>query len=135
LVHGSVNRAGVASPWFHHGLHSGRRQWLTGARLNGRSGPWRLAARVATRRGLCDVIRGLLIGAQTTVRRWRSGGGASAPSGYGACMNEEGRRRGEGVRCSTGVWVPFYWVGTKQGWPGMAGGGGNWCLHGYHYQE
>jgi hypothetical protein len=28
------------------------------------------------------------------VRRWHTGGGTSAPSGYGVGANEEGRRRG-----------------------------------------
>jgi hypothetical protein len=40
----------VAGPWFHRGLHSCRRQGLTGAQPNGRSGPRRLAVRVAMRR-------------------------------------------------------------------------------------
>jgi hypothetical protein len=66
--------------------------------------------------------------------RWRrTGDEASAPSGHGAGTIEEGRRRGEGMRCSTGVRVPFYRVGRGAGRPGMAGGGGNWCLHGCRY--
>jgi hypothetical protein len=40
------------------------------------------------------VIGGPLTGARTAARRWRTGGGASAPSGYDMCSNEEGRRRG-----------------------------------------
>jgi hypothetical protein len=68
-------------------------------------------------------------------RRWRTGGGALAPRGYDVGANDEGRRRDEGVRCSTGVWVPFYRVGREAGRPGMMGGGGNWCLHGCHYWE
>jgi hypothetical protein len=60
---------------------------------------------------------------------------ATAPSGHDTCSIEEGRRRGEGVRCSTVVRVPFYRVGRGVEWPGMADGGGNWCLHGCHYQS
>jgi hypothetical protein len=39
---------------------------------------------------------GPLTGTQTAARRWHTGGGASAPSGYDAGSNEEGRRQGEG---------------------------------------
>jgi hypothetical protein len=41
--------------------------------------------------------------ARTTARRRRTGGVALAPSCYGVGANEEGRWRGEGVGCSTGV--------------------------------
>jgi hypothetical protein len=68
--------------------------------------------RVATGRAQHGTTGGPLTGARTMVSRWRTGGGASAPSGYGASANEGGRR-GEGVRCSTGVWVPFYRVGRE----------------------
>jgi hypothetical protein len=102
-VHGSVDRAGLAGPRFHRGLHTGRRQVLTGARPNGRSGPSRLATRVTTGRVRRGTIGGPLTGAQMISWRWRTGGGASAPSGYSAGAIEEGRRRGEGVRCSTRV--------------------------------
>jgi hypothetical protein len=77
--------------------------------------------RVATRRGRHNTTRGPLNGARTTVRRWRTGGGALTPSGYGAGADEEGRRRGGGVRCSIGVWVLFYRVGKEAG---AAGNGG-----------
>jgi hypothetical protein len=48
------------------------------------------------RRGLRDTTRGPLTGARTTAMRWRTGDGASAPSGYDASSNEDRRRRGEG---------------------------------------
>jgi hypothetical protein len=70
---------------------------------------WRREGRDAGRLG------GPLTEARTTVRRWHIGGGASTPSGHGAGTIEEGRRRGEGVRCSTGVWVPFYRVRWEAG--------------------
>jgi hypothetical protein len=44
------------------------------------------------RRGRHDATEGPLNGARTTARRWRTSGGASAPSGYSAGSNEEGRR-------------------------------------------
>jgi hypothetical protein len=69
------------------------------------------------------------------VRRRRTGDEASAPSDHGTGMIDEGRRRGEGVRFSTGVRLPFYMVGRLAGWPGMAGGGGNWRRHGCRYQS
>jgi hypothetical protein len=104
-VHEFVDRAGVAGPRFDHGLHSGRWPGLIGACPSDRSGPRRLAARVAT------------------ARRRRTGDEASAPSGHGTGTVEEGRKRGEGVRGSTGVRVPFYRVGREAG---AAGNGGRW---------
>jgi hypothetical protein len=77
------------------------------------------------RRGRRGTTGGLLIRARMATWRWRTGGGASAPSGYCAGSNEEGRRGGEGVRCSTRVWVPFYRVRRGRGRSGMAGSGGN----------
>jgi hypothetical protein len=62
-----------------------------------------------------------LTGAWMAARRWRTGDETSAPSSYGASVNKEGMRQGEGVRCSTGVWVPFYRVGRGQGWPEIGG--------------
>jgi hypothetical protein len=67
------------------------------------------------------VTGGPLIGARTAVRWWHIGGGALTPSGYGAGANEEGKRQGEGMRCSTGVCVPFYSVRREAG---AAGNGG-----------
>jgi hypothetical protein len=67
------------------------------------------------------------------MRMWRTGGGASAPSGYGTGSNEEGRRGVKGVRCSTSVWVPFYRVRRGRGRSGMVGSSGNWHLHGCRY--
>jgi hypothetical protein len=69
------------------------------------------------------------------VRRRRTDGGASVPNGYNAGTIEEGRRKSEGVRCSTEVWGPFIGPGGRRGWPETAGGGDNWRLHGYHYRE
>jgi hypothetical protein len=54
-------------------------------------------------------------------RRWRTDGGASVPSGHGAGAIEEGRRRGEGVRCSTRVWGSFYRVRREAGAAGNRG--------------
>jgi hypothetical protein len=132
-VHEFMDRTGVAGPRFHRGLHGGRWPGLVGARPGGRSEPRRLAARVAMGRARCGATGGPLTGAQVTTRRRRTGDKASFPSSHGAGTIEEGRRRGEVVRCSTGVRVPFYRVGRGAGRPGMAGGGGNWCLHGYRY--
>jgi hypothetical protein len=115
-VHEFMDRAGVAGPRFHRGLHGGRWLGLVGARPSGRSGPQRLAARVAMGRARCSVTGGPLTGARATARRRRIGDEASAPSGHGARMIEEGRRQGEVVRCSTAVRVPFYMVG--RGWGG-----------------
>jgi hypothetical protein len=131
-VHEFVDRAGVAGPRFHRGLHGGRWPELVGARPSGRSGPRRLATRVAMGRARRGVTGGPLTGARATARRRRTDDEASAPSSHGAGMIEEGRRRGEGVRFSTGVRLPFYRVGRGAGRPGMVGGGGNWRLHGYH---
>jgi hypothetical protein len=58
---------------------------------------------------------GLLTGARMMVRRQRTDDGASVPSGHGAGLIEEGRRRGEGVRCCTGVWGSFYGFGREAG--------------------
>jgi hypothetical protein len=73
------------------------------------------------RRARRGVTGGPLTGAQTTARRWRTGDGALAPSGRGTGTIEEGRRRGEWVTCSTGVWVPFYRVGREAGAAGNSG--------------
>jgi hypothetical protein len=129
------DHAGVAGPRFHRGLHGGRWPGLVGARPSGRSGPRRLAARVVTGRARLGATGGPLTGARATARRRRTGDEASAPSAHGVGTVDEGRRRGEGVRCSTGVRVPFYRVGRGAGRPGMAGGGGNWCLHGCRYRS
>jgi hypothetical protein len=67
------------------------------------------------------VTGGSLTEARMMVRRWCTGDGASAPSDHGAGTIEEGRSRGEGVRCSTGVWVPFYRVGREAGAAGNSG--------------
>jgi hypothetical protein len=74
-VHGLVDHAGVASPRFHHGLHSGRQQGLTGARPNGRSGPRQLAASVEMGRARHGATRGPFTGARTMVRRWHTAAG------------------------------------------------------------
>jgi hypothetical protein len=128
-----MDRAGVADPRFHHGLHGGRWPGLVEAQPSSRSGQRRLAARVATGRARRGVTGGPLNGARASATRRRTGDEALAPSDHGAGTIEEGRRRGEVVRCSTGVRVPFYRVGKGAGRPGMAGGGGNWRLHGCHY--
>jgi hypothetical protein len=90
---------------------------------------------VATGRARRGVTGGLLTGAQATARRRHTTDEASAPSGHGAGTIEEGRRRGEVVRCSTGVRVPFYMVGRGAGRPGMMVYFGNWHLHGCCYQS
>jgi hypothetical protein len=134
-VHEFMDRAGVAGPRFHHGLHGGRWPGLVRARPSGRFGPRQLAARVATGRKRRDATGGLLTGARATARRRRTDDEASALGSHVAGMIEEGRRRGEVVRCSTGVRVPFYRVGRGAGRPGMAGGGGSWHLHGCRYRS
>jgi hypothetical protein len=114
-VHEFVDRVGVAGPQFHRGLHGGRWPGLVRSRPSGHSGPRRHAARVATGRARRSATGGPLTGARATTRRRRTSDDASAPSGHGAGMIEEGWRRGEGVRCSTGVRVPFYRVGRGAG--------------------
>jgi hypothetical protein len=66
---------------------------------------------------------GPLTGARTMARRWHTGDGALTLSGYGAGVIEDERRRGEGVRCSTRVSVPFYRLGREAG---AVGNGGRW---------
>jgi hypothetical protein len=63
----------------------------------------------------------LLTGARMMARRRRTDGGALVPSGHGAGAIEEGRRRGEGVRCPTGVWGSFYRVRREAGVAGNCG--------------
>jgi hypothetical protein len=128
-----MDHARVVGPQFDRGLHGGRWPGLIRARPSGRSGPWRLAARVAMGRARRGAIGGPLTEAQATTRRRRTGNEASAPSGHGAGTIEEGRRRGEVVRCSTRVRVPFYRVGRAVGRLGMAGDDDNWRLHGCRY--
>jgi hypothetical protein len=55
-----------------------------------------------------------------TARRQRTDGGASVPSGHDVGAIEV-RRRGEGVRCSTGVWGSYYRVGREAGAAGNRG--------------
>jgi hypothetical protein len=50
-----------------------------------------------------------------TVRRRRTDGGASVPNGYDVGAIEEGRKKGEGVTCSTEVWESFYRAGREAG--------------------
>jgi hypothetical protein len=134
-VHEFVDRTGVAGRRFHRGLHNGRLPGLIGAWPSGRSGPWRLAARVAKGRARRGTTGGPLTGARATARRQRTDNEGSAPSGHSVGTIMEGRRRGEGVRCSTRVRVPFFMVGRGAGRPGMAGGGDNWRLHGCRYRS
>jgi hypothetical protein len=131
--------SGLASGWPVHestmDSPRGQRQRLTGAQPSDRSGPWWLAARVETGRARRGVTGGILTGARMMARRQHTDGGASVPSGHDAGAIEEGRRRGEGMRCSTRVWGSFIGSRGRRGRPGTAGGGGNWRLHGCHYRE
>jgi hypothetical protein len=122
-VHEFVDHAMVAGPRFHCGLHSGRQPGRVGARPSSHSGPRRLAARVPTGRARRGVTGGPLTESRVMARRRRTGDEALAPSGHDAGTIEEGRRRGEGVRCSTEVRVPFYRVGREAG---AVGNGGRW---------
>jgi hypothetical protein len=92
------------------------------ARPSGRSGPRRLATRVATRRGRGGTAEELLTGAWTTVRRWRNGGRSLAQKGND--MGVTGRRTGEangvGVFCRGGGGGPF--IGPREGHRGGEGG-------------
>jgi hypothetical protein len=45
-------------------------------------------------------------------RRRCTGGGASAPTSDGTSIIEGRRRRTRSAWCFTGVWAPFYRVGT-----------------------
>jgi hypothetical protein len=67
---------------------------------------------VETGRAQRGMTGGPLTRARMTVRRQRTDGGASDPNGYGPGAIEEGRRKGEGVRCSTEVWGSFYRAGA-----------------------
>jgi hypothetical protein len=97
-VHEFVDRAGVAGPRFHHGLHSGRRSGLRATAACREGGDEKVAMR-------------------------RTGDEALATSSHGAGTIEEGRRGGEGVTCSIRVRVPFYRVGREAG---AARNGGRW---------
>jgi hypothetical protein len=81
----------------HGGPWTGPWRRLTEAQLSGRSGPWWLAARVATRRGQCSATGEPLTGAWTTMRRRHDGGGASAQKGDGVGMAERRRGQADGV--------------------------------------
>jgi hypothetical protein len=116
---------GPASGWPVHGstVHypRGRQQGLTEARPSDRSGPRWLAARVETGRARRGATGGLLTGARMMARRRRTDGGTLVPSGQDVGAIEESRRRGEGLRCSTGVWGSFYRVGREAGAAGNRG--------------
>jgi hypothetical protein len=77
--------------------------------------------RVETGRARRGATGGPLTRAWMTVRRRRTDGGASVPNGYDAGVIEEGRRKGEGVRCSTEVWGSFYRPGREAGAAGNRG--------------
>jgi hypothetical protein len=81
------------------------------------------------------ATRGPLTGA----RMQRGGGAPAVGLRLQAAPARAQMRRGggevKGVRCFSGVWVPFYRVGRGCGQPGMVGGGDNWRLHHCHYRE
>jgi hypothetical protein len=105
-VHGSWTSSGVAGPRVHCGLPPL---------------PQRLAARVETGQARHGATEGPLTRARMTVKRRRTDGGASVPNGYSASAIEEGRRKCEGVRCSTEVWGSFYRAGREAGAAGNRG--------------
>jgi hypothetical protein len=114
-------RSTARGPWaapVHGGPRTGPWRWLARAHPSGRSVPRWHVMRVAMWSGRRGAIEGPLTRAWTTMKRWHTGGGTSAPSDDGAGIREEGRRRGEGVRCSTGVWAPFIGPGGRRRWPG-----------------
>jgi hypothetical protein len=74
-----------------------------------------------TGRARRSATGGPLTRARMTVRRRHTDGGDSVPNGYGAGAIEEGRRKGEGVRCSTEVWGSFYRAGREAGAAGNRG--------------
>jgi hypothetical protein len=110
---------GPAPGWPVHGSTVDSPPWpmarLVGGWPSGRSGPQWLAARVEMGRARRGATGGPLTRARMTVWRRRTDDGASVPNGYGAGAIEEGRRKVEGVRCSTEVWGSFYRVGREAG--------------------
>jgi hypothetical protein len=105
LVLGLWTIAGVAYPWFFRGLHSGRRQGLTGARPNDRSDARCLIGDEAMEKGACGESVSGLTGARVTV--WRPGDGgeeavvvALGVGGAWAREEEKESRR----RCGRGRW-------------------------------
>jgi hypothetical protein len=115
----SVHVSWTSAGWPVHGstvdTPRGRRQGLAGAWPSGRSRPRRLAVRVETGWAQRGATGGPLTRARMMVRRRRTDGGALVPNGYGVGAVEEGRRKGEGVRCSTEVWGSFYRAGREAG--------------------
>jgi hypothetical protein len=113
-----------AGPWFHHGLHSGRRPRFTGAHPSGHSGSRQPAAVGGKWRGRHGAAGEWLTGACTAVRRWHTGSGASAQDGDSVVMMRTKRRRVRGVGIFAGAGCHF--IGRRRG------GGGPGCLHGRH---
>jgi hypothetical protein len=121
-VHVSWTSAGVAGPRFHRGLHSGRRQGLTGARPSGRSGPRRLAVRrgkEGRRHGECNLAN---TEAWKAVRGWLTSGGVLARKGGGEGTVRAKRRSAGGVGVFTEGGATFYRAEVRRGRPGAFNG-------------
>jgi hypothetical protein len=104
-VHGLVGHAGVASPRFHHGLHSGRWQGLTGARPNGHSDARWLIGDGAMEKGARGKSVSSLTGTRAAV--WQSDDeleqAAVAALGAGSAWAREEEKE-SGRRCGEGRW-------------------------------
>jgi hypothetical protein len=104
-VHGSWTSAGVAGPWFHHGLHSGRWQGLIKARPNDRSDARWLTGDGAMEKG----ARGESVLGLTEVRAamWRLGDSGEEAAvvalGVGGAWAREEEEESE-RRCIRGRW-------------------------------
>jgi hypothetical protein len=104
----------VRGPWatlVQGGPQIGPWQRLTEARPSGRSGPWWLAARVATRRGRGCATGEPLTRAWTTVRRLRNGSRASAQKGDDVGAVELRRGHANGCGSVLSGWGSFYRAG------------------------
>jgi hypothetical protein len=116
-VHGSWTSAQVAGPWFHRGLHSGRRQGLTRARPSGRSGPWRLAVRRG-KEGRCHGESNLANTEAWKAARGRlTSGGVSAQKGGGEGTVRAKRKSVGGVGVFTEGEAAIYRAEARRGRP------------------
>jgi hypothetical protein len=92
-----MDRTRKVGPWFHNGLHSGRRPRFTGAHPSGHSGSRKPAAVGGNWRGRHGAAEERLTGACTAVKRWHTGSGALAWDGDTVVVMRTKRRRVGGV--------------------------------------
>jgi hypothetical protein len=86
----------------------------------------------------CEEVTTGLTGALGATERRGDEGEVVAAVGLDGSMlrcEGEGERGGEGYGIAPGWRLPFIGPGGRRGRPETAGGGGNWCFRGCHYQE